>query len=79
MSFGSAESVTDSSMPASLFSHFSIREGEHGFSRFGHGVLLSFDLYIWEPICTGFRFLHFVVFILTVPARPGPRDPNRGQ
>ncbi|KAK3303112.1 uncharacterized protein B0T15DRAFT_401955 [Chaetomium strumarium] len=35
-------------------------------------VLVIFDLYFWEPICTGFRFLQlvsiFVPVIITIPA-----------
>lgn len=49
-----------------------LKDDEHGFSRFRHGVVLFLDVYFWEPLCTGFRFLHLVVIfvpvILTVPA-----------
>ncbi|KAJ9142384.1 Atypical/ABC1/ABC1-C protein kinase [Pleurostoma richardsiae] len=49
-----------------------IDEEDHGFSRLRHSVVLFLDLYIWEPICTGARFLQllaiFVPVIITVPA-----------
>lgn len=45
-------------------------------------LVLILDLYIWEPICTGFRFLQlvaiFVPVIITVPAMwIGRRLPER--
>jgi aarF domain-containing kinase len=45
-------------------------------------VIVFLDLYIWEPVCTGFRFLQLVVIfvpvILTVPAIwVGTRLPER--
>ncbi|KAK4095913.1 ABC1-domain-containing protein [Parathielavia hyrcaniae] len=45
-------------------------------------VVLLVDFYVWEPVCTGFRFLHlivvFVPVILTVPAIwIGSRVPER--
>ena len=44
----------------------------HGFQRFRRSLSLFFDLYIIEPIATGFRFLHlvaiFVPVILSIPA-----------
>jgi aarF domain-containing kinase len=60
-----------------------LSEDVHGFARFRHCVVLFLDVYIWEPICTTFRFLHlvfiFVPVILTVPAIwLGRRDPKRG-
>lgn len=43
----------------------------HGVRRFRDSIILYLDLYIWEPACTGFRFLHlvfiFVPVIFTVP------------
>jgi aarF domain-containing kinase len=56
-----------------------LSDEDHGFSRFRHGIVLFLDVYILEPICTGFRFLHlvfiFVPVILTVPAIwLGPRQ-----
>ncbi|KAI9151630.1 ABC1 family protein [Paramyrothecium foliicola] len=48
-----------------------VRDEETGLSRVAHSVVLFIDLYIWEPVCTGVRFLHlvtiFVPVILTVP------------
>lgn len=54
----------------------------HGVRRFGQSIVLYLDLYIWEPVCTGLRFLHlFVIFvpvILSVPALwIGPRRKDR--
>jgi aarF domain-containing kinase len=41
-------------------------------SRLGRNVVIWLDLYVWEPICTGVRFLHlvaiFVPVIIAVPA-----------
>jgi aarF domain-containing kinase len=59
-----------------------LKEDDRGFSRIRHSIVLFLDLYIWEPICTGFRFVHLVVIfvpvILTVPAIwLGPRNPER--
>jgi aarF domain-containing kinase len=59
-----------------------LSDDDHGLSRIRHGVILFLDVYIWEPICTGFRFLHlifiFVPVILTVPAIwLGPRRKDR--
>ena len=49
-----------------------LSDDDHGFSRFRHGIVLFLDVYIWEPVCTGLRFLHLVVIfvpvMLTVPA-----------
>lgn len=55
---------------------------DHGFSRFRHAVVLYLDVYLWEPLCTGLRFLHLVVIfvpvIVTVPAMwLGTRDKER--
>jgi aarF domain-containing kinase len=54
----------------------------HGFRRFRDSIVYFAEVYIWEPICTGLRFLHLVVIfvpvMVTVPALwIGPRDPNR--
>ncbi|KAK3942589.1 putative serine/threonine-protein kinase abkC [Diplogelasinospora grovesii] len=59
-----------------------VDDGYKGFTRLRHQIVLFLDLYVWEPICTGFRFLHlvaiFVPVILTVPAIwIGPRQPAR--
>ncbi|KAL5904729.1 hypothetical protein ACKVWC_009167 [Pyricularia oryzae] len=47
-------------------------DDDHGLSRARHGIILFLDLYVWEPLCTGFRFLHlvciFVPVIFAVPA-----------
>lgn len=55
---------------------------EHGLLRLSHQLLLLVDRYLWEPLCTGVRFLHlvfiFVPVIVTVPAIWfGPRRPSR--
>jgi aarF domain-containing kinase len=54
----------------------------HGFRRVRHNIVYFVDVYIWEPICTGLRFLHLVVIFVpvmaTVPALwIGKRDPKR--
>ncbi|RYP19698.1 hypothetical protein DL765_003213 [Monosporascus sp. GIB2] len=59
-----------------------VDEDDTGFSRLRHEILLYLDLYLWEPLCTGFRFLHLVVIfvpvILAVPAIwIGRRQPDR--
>lgn len=56
-----------------------LKDDDRGFSRFRHAIVLFVDVYFWEPLCTGFRFLHLVVIfvpvIVTVPALwLGPRD-----
>lgn len=44
---------------------------DRGLSRLRHRIVLFLDLYIWEPLCTGARFLHlaaiFVPVLLAVP------------
>lgn len=57
-------------------------ESDGTLAHLGRRVLLILDLYVWEPICTGFRFLQlvaiFVPVILTVPAIwIGSRQPDR--
>ncbi|RYP37887.1 hypothetical protein DL767_002759 [Monosporascus sp. MG133] len=59
-----------------------VDEDDTGFSRLRHEILLYLDLYLWEPLCTGVRFLHLVVIfvpvILAVPAIwVGKRQPDR--
>lgn len=54
---------------------------EKGSQRLGHKILLFLDVYIWEPVCTGVRFLHlFVIFVPVILAIPavwiGPRQPQ---
>ncbi|ETS77922.1 hypothetical protein PFICI_09984 [Pestalotiopsis fici W106-1] len=52
------------------------------FTRCRNNVTYYVDVYFWEPICTGIRFLHLVVIfvpvIITVPAIWfGSRQPDR--
>jgi aarF domain-containing kinase len=59
-----------------------LNEDDTGLSRLRHQIVLFLDLYIWEPICTGVRFLQlaaiFVPVILTVPVMwLGKRQPGR--
>ncbi|KAG6010930.1 hypothetical protein E4U21_002600 [Claviceps maximensis] len=59
-----------------------IGDDEHGLHRVAHQMAIFFDLYVWEPICTGFRFLQLVVIfvpvIVTVPVIwVGARQPTR--
>lgn len=59
-----------------------VGDHETGLLRVAHKAVLFFDLYVWEPVCTGFRFLHllaiFVPVIITVPAIwIGKRRPER--
>lgn len=48
-----------------------LSDDDHGLSRFYHSIVLLVDLYVWEPLCTGIRFVHlvliFVPVIVTVP------------
>ena len=55
----------------------------HGFRRFRDHIVVFVDLYIWEPICTGLRFLHLVViFVPVLVSGPaiwvGKRSKTRG-
>ncbi|KND90629.1 ABC1 family protein, mitochondrial [Tolypocladium ophioglossoides CBS 100239] len=55
---------------------------DHGLSRLAHKVVLFLDLYIWEPIWTGVRFLQLVViFVPVIASVPaiwfGGRRPDR--
>lgn len=49
-----------------------VDNADRGLSRLRHKVVFFLDVYVWEPLCTGFRFLHlaliFVPVILAVPA-----------
>ncbi|KAK3316638.1 hypothetical protein B0H66DRAFT_299997 [Apodospora peruviana] len=59
-----------------------VDENDRGLTRLRHQIVLFLDLYIWEPICTGVRFLQLVVIfvpvILTVPTIwVGRRQPDR--
>ena len=59
-----------------------IPDGDRGLPRLVHKVVLFLDMYIWEPIWTGVRFLQLVVIfvpvIVSVPAMWfGSRQPDR--
>ncbi|GAB0133854.1 hypothetical protein EsDP_00002248 [Epichloe bromicola] len=63
-----------------------VGEDEHGLYKVAHKIIILFDVYMWEPICTGLRFLQLVVIfvpvIITVPAiwvgtRQADRDNER--
>ena len=59
-----------------------LNDDDTGLTRLRHGVVLFLDLYIWEPICTGVRFLQLVViFVPVIMAVPimwvGKRHPDR--
>ncbi|KAI6780973.1 ABC1 family protein-like protein [Emericellopsis cladophorae] len=59
-----------------------VSDQERGIQRMMHKFVLYLDMYIWEPICTGLRFLQLVVIfvpvIVTVPAIwIGSRQPKR--
>lgn len=43
-----------------------VDDNVHGFRRFKDTIVLFLDLYIWEPVCTGLRFLHLVVIFVPV-------------
>ncbi|KAK7708008.1 hypothetical protein SLS64_006830 [Diaporthe eres] len=49
-----------------------VDDDDRGLSRLRHKVVYFLDVYVWEPLCTGFRFFHlaliFVPVILAVPA-----------
>ncbi|OIW24746.1 ABC1-domain-containing protein [Coniochaeta ligniaria NRRL 30616] len=58
-----------------------VHEDDTGLRRLRHHIVLFLDLYIWEPLCTGVRFLQlaaiFVPVILTVPVMwIGRRQPD---
>lgn len=59
-----------------------VDDDERGLYRFGHKFFIFLDLYFWEPLCTGIRFVElvfiFIPVIFTVPAIwIGGRQPNR--
>ncbi|KAK4211920.1 putative serine/threonine-protein kinase abkC [Rhypophila decipiens] len=59
-----------------------VSEDDTGLTRLRHQVVLFLDLYVWEPICTGVRFLQLVViFVPVMLAVPiiwiGRRHPDR--
>lgn len=41
-------------------------DNDRGVSRLYHNIILYLDLYLWEPLCTGFRFLHLAVIFVPV-------------
>lgn len=58
-----------------------VDDDDTGFTRLWRKAVLFLDLYIWEPICTGLRFLHLVViFVPVIAAVPivwiGKRNPD---
>jgi len=38
----------------------------YGLRRLGHSLVLFVELYVWEPLCTGLRFLHLVIIFVPV-------------
>ncbi|KAK8054610.1 hypothetical protein PG994_009677 [Apiospora phragmitis] len=53
-----------------------------GFTKLRHNIVYYVDVYIWEPICTGVRFLQLVaIFVPVIIAVPviwvGARQPDR--
>ncbi|KAL0933932.1 ubiquinone biosynthesis [Colletotrichum truncatum] len=59
-----------------------VAEDDRGISRAWHTLKLVLDIYIWEPINTGLRFLHLaVIFVPVLLAVPiiwvGKRQPDR--
>ena len=59
-----------------------VDDSETGLARLGHQIFVFVDVYLWEPLCTGVRFLHLVViFVPVILAVPiiwiGGRQPNR--
>ena len=59
-----------------------VSDDVRGLRRLSDSVIVFVDLYLWEPLCTGLRFLHLVVIfvpvLVAVPAiRFGARDPKR--
>lgn len=45
-----------------------LSDDDHGLSRVFKGIILFLDLNVWEPLCTGFRFLHLVIIFVPVIA-----------
>jgi aarF domain-containing kinase len=59
-----------------------VSDDDSGLSRVAHSVMIFLDVYVWEPLATGIRFLQLVVIfvpvILCVPAIwVGRRQPSR--
>jgi aarF domain-containing kinase len=45
-----------------------VKDDVRGWRRFRDWIILGVDLYFWEPLCTGLRFLHLVVIFVPVLA-----------
>ncbi|OBT64872.1 hypothetical protein VE03_06419 [Pseudogymnoascus sp. 23342-1-I1] len=45
-----------------------LSDKDQGLFRVIKGIILFLDLNIWEPLCTGFRFLHLVIIFVPVLA-----------
>ena len=43
-----------------------LSDDDVGLSRIRHGIVLFLDVYIWEPICTAFRFVHLLSIFVPV-------------
>ncbi|KAL8652618.1 MAG: hypothetical protein Q9226_004189, partial [Calogaya cf. arnoldii] len=43
-----------------------VPDSAHGLTRLWRNIFLFLDLYIYEPIATGFRFLHLAIIFLPV-------------
>jgi len=43
-----------------------VKDDVRGWRRFRDWIIFVVDLYIWEPLCTGLRFLHLVVIFVPV-------------
>jgi len=59
-----------------------ISDDDKGLHRLLHLVILKLDIWLWEPLCTGVRFLHLVfIFVPVIAAVPalwiGRRVPGR--
>lgn len=59
-----------------------VKDDVHGIRRVRDSIVYFLDVYLWEPLCTGTRFLHlvfiFVPVIITVPVIwVGSRDKEK--
>ena len=43
-----------------------VSDDVHGIRRVRDSIIVFLDVYVWEPICTGLRFLHLVVIFVPV-------------
>ncbi|ODA82185.1 hypothetical protein RJ55_00691 [Drechmeria coniospora] len=62
--------------------HKKISDHDQGLKGLVRNALVFFDIYVWEPFCTGVRFLHLVViFVPVIASVPvlwlGSRQPGR--